>query len=125
MTISIERLTSFNSEVLLAVTQFNNEYLVEHPTDWDCCGFANPKIVFGRKRKIKNELIEAGIVKDSDSYSHWAGKYHVVRLSRDIAPHVGHQSMTYAEKRARVIMNVMKLHFPEIAEMLDIDSYMD
>lgn len=82
------------------VNDYNTVYLEKHPNDWDCCGAALVCVYFGRKTKVKKELIASGIVSDS-TITLYGKKYNVIRVSG--VPHIGHQSMTYAENRAYAI----------------------
>ncbi|MGL6229383.1 MAG: hypothetical protein ACRC3J_09280 [Culicoidibacterales bacterium] len=82
------------------VVEFHKEYLLHHPQDWGCCGAAMVCVYFGRKTKVKKELIAAGVV-SNDTITLYGKKYNVIRANG--VPHVGHQSISYAEKRAYAV----------------------
>ena len=116
-------LSNLFAEIKSEVVKYNAEYLIKHPSDWDCCGFASLKVYFGRGRKLKNAMMEAGLL--GHSYKDWKGTHFMITIPTMFVPCVGHQSLTYKENRCRVIMAVMIKHFPELEGKIMKESYMD
>ena len=98
------------------------DYLERHPHDWDCCGFANIVIEFGRKTKAKKYLESLGIF---DMFKTTRYGKTVVYLSllgkyRDQMPRLGHQSLTYKEEQVMTMIKVLR----DIPELQGINMYM-
>ena len=51
-----------------------------NPLDHGSCGGAVVLIAFGRKRKIKQLFLDAGIIKDSDDWNIYGCKHYVIDL---------------------------------------------
>lgn len=113
-------MNNFQTKLTKAVEMFNEEYLKVHPCDWDCCGFVNIMINFGRKRKLKEKVEELGFT----IHEKWAGWGNPITPNFEI-PHVGHQALTYLEDRTKVIIEELIKELPELDGLVSIRSVVD
>lgn len=107
----------FVKDVEIAVSEYNKEYLVKHPHDWDCCGFANITAEFGRKTKLKNQILDLGF-----EVSFKSGTTSYLTPTFNIE-NVGHQSLTYKEDLMSVVKSVIKKYIDQ--DIIRVSSYMD
>jgi hypothetical protein len=117
---SVEQL---REEILNAVKAYNEQYLIKHPTDWDCCGFAWISFYLGRRTKIVNFLNSIGLF-SVDKTTRYGKVVYSANLN-GLVPKVGHQSLTYKEDMYRAIMPILKQR-PELEGIeFFVDSMMD
>lgn len=111
------------NEILNAVAAYNEKYLEEHPTDWDCCGFAWISIGSGRKAAALKFLESIGLF-NIDKSTRWGKVVHMVNINQEVKT-VPHQSLTYREDLYRTILKVL-LQRSEIQQLqINVDSMMD
>lgn len=107
----------FVAKVIAKIDEYHKTYLVEHPTDWDCCGFASIAVEFGRKRKMKDQILALGF-----NVGYKSGTESILNPTFRI-PYCGHQSLSYKEDIARVVCGVINEVVGE--KVAYMTSYMD
>lgn len=110
------------SNIHRELTAHQEDYLERHPHDWDCCGFANIVIEFGRKTKAKKYLESLGIFDMYKTTRYGKTVFYVTLLGkyRDQMPRLGHQSLTYKEEQVMTMIKVLR----DIPELQGINMYM-
>ncbi|QAY01348.1 hypothetical protein ZPAH1_orf00333 [Aeromonas phage ZPAH1] len=107
----------FVKSVMKEIEEYHKQYLVDHPHDWDCVGWANVCVEFGRKRKLKQQILDLGF-----EIAFKTGTETVLNPKFKV-PNCGHQSMTYNEDRYRIICKEINNIVGE--KVAYIKSYMD
>jgi len=73
--------------------------------DFGTCGSAIVLLGFGRKRKIKQEFLDAGFIKENNTWDSYGKKEYVFQLQQ---PTVGTQYIGFYEDRVRAAVNVLR-----------------
>jgi hypothetical protein len=73
--------------------------------DFGTCGYAIVLLGFGRKRKIKQEFLDAGFIKENNTWDSYGKKEYVFQLQK---PTVGTQYIGFYEDRVRAAVNVLR-----------------
>lgn len=107
----------FVARVIAKIDEYHKTYLVEHPHDWDCCGFASVSIEFGRKRKMKEQVQALGF-----NIAYKSGTDSIMDPTFRI-PSCGHQSLTYKEEITKIICEEINNVVGE--KIARVSSYMD
>ena len=108
--------------VKTALQGFNEAYVKAHGRgDNGTCGSAVALISFGRKSKLRKELIEAGLVEDF-TWSFFGKKFYTIKIPR-LDSDLGTQNVAYDEGRAGTVVGIFKEAFPEFEVMRH--SWMD
>jgi hypothetical protein len=119
------QLETINTKVSKAVLAFDDKFREDHADmlDFGTCGFAVVLLSFGRKRKIKNECLEAGFISEDstweDSYGH---KSFSVELPKQTVPT---QNMGYYEGRASAAVQVLCAELEGTGIQINIHRWVD
>lgn len=111
---------NIKNEMLDAMKKATIEYISVYGTgDNGTCGYAFGVVALGRKRKLKQQLIDGGII-DSEATEWYGKRVHMVRRWRwmaddellAMAPCT--QNMNYPDEMAMAQCKVLNKHFPEL-----------
>lgn len=100
-------LTTIATKMYNAVTAYDDKFREEHAgnLDFGHCGSAIVLLGFGRKRKIKEEFINAFLISEKRTWMSRGPKEYVMKLP---TPTVPTQYMGYYEGRAEAAVKVLR-----------------
>lgn len=113
-----------------AILNANEKFIEKYGRqDSGTCGFAHVAIYFGRKRKLKNQLIDAGII-SSYPLSDWAGTYYSVHANsflskEDMATLCPTQNIDFYEDIHEALAEALIEQLPKDYENIVVRSRMD
>lgn len=89
--------------------------------DFGTCGSAVVLIYTGRKKKVKDELIQSGIIDPNNTWDHYGNKHFVANFEKSF---VGGQNIDYYESQARAVVSALSSIIPEGVDV-DYHSWVD
>ena len=102
-----------NTELSEAVAGFDAAFIEKHKDmlDFGDCGMALVMVFFGRKRKIKNEFMNAGLTSENRDMTVYGKKGYVIEVPRGRVPT---QYRGYYEDRARLVQKVLESYIDDV-----------
>lgn len=105
-----------------AAKKFNEEWTASGREDRGCCGMAVLLLSFGRKRKIKEQFMEEGIINENSTWDYCGIKCYVVRCGVERLPM---QVINYPEGRERAIRDEIEEDMKELGIEVFVNSWID
>ena len=90
--------------------------------DFGHCGSAVVLLSFGRKRKIKNDFIEADLISENRTWSSYGHKEYVFSLPSSIIPT---QYMEFYVNRAKAAVDVLREELDGSGVEVNLHSWVD
>lgn len=117
-------LANLDSKICNAVLAHDDAFREKHADclDFGHCGSAIVLLSFGRKRKIKEEFINAGIISENRTWDSYGRKEYVVELPRQTVPT---QYMGYYEGRAEAAVKVLREELEGTGIEVNIHRWVD
>jgi len=93
--------------ILEAVQNVENSFIKKHSEmlDFGDCGRAFPMVSFGRKRKIKNEMIKAGLINENNTFDSYGSKGYIIKMPSSL---VATQYRGFFEDRAKAASDTIE-----------------
>ena len=112
------------SKVSNAVLEYEQDFARRNAghLDFGTCGFAVVLLGFGRKRKIKQEFLEAGFISENRTWESRGQKEYVVELPRQT---VNTQYMGFYEARAEAAVKVLREELEGTGVEVNIHRWVD
>lgn len=116
-------LANLDAKICNAVLAHDDAFREKHADclDFGHCGSAVVLLSFGRKRKLKEQFIEAGIISENRTWCRTPKQY-VVELPRQTVPT---QYMGFYEGRAEAAKNVLREELEDLGIEVNIHRWVD
>lgn len=120
----MENIYEIQNAVVKAVAAKDAEFVEKHKDqlDFGHCGYAVVLLSFGRKRKLKEDFIKAGLISENRTWGSYGRKEYVYELPAHSVPT---QYMGFFEDRAAAAVEVLRTALEGTGVDVNIHRWVD